>query len=380
MGEHRRVAQRDLGRRTWSGGSSRCVPRSPRGSVHASSHGPDGLPQSQKWSGAAATSKPRSSRRTNRSRYSGHGTFGRHQHLEPQAVGHERMLVRRTSSSSWRHRRSCSVRGPMAELPPASSSMGRAGRRPWQPSPGGVRLGRATRDRWRSPSCRSARPSPRSTSWPSASPSPCTTTVRAPTGRGRSTSSRGSSPPRSGRAIERGLKQRLDALNRFIDDVYHDQPRRRRRRVPRRAAWRARSTCAPSAPACHRSSACGPTSAAATSFAMPTGTVHVLEDNLRVPSGVSYLLREPGDLQARLRRPVRAAVDPAGRRLPGPAAPAARCRWPPTTRGRCAIAQSSCSPRASTTAPTSSTRFLAQQMGVRAGRGRRPVRRPDDRV
>ena len=72
------------------------------------------------------------------------------------------------------------------------------------------------------------------------------------------------------RRIEAGLTQRLAALNQFIDDVYNEQnvvtdgvvpgrPARRLRQLPARVPGRA--------PA---SSACGPTSAAATSCATPT--------------------------------------------------------------------------------------------------------------
>ena len=51
-----------------------------------------------------------------------------------------------------------------------------------------------------------------------------------------------------------------------------------------------RSTSARSARVPNRPRECGPTSAAATSCATPDGTMYVLEDNLRVPSGVSYML------------------------------------------------------------------------------------------
>ena len=89
--------------------------------------------------------------------------------------------------------------------------------------------GRSRRRCWRSSngsgsrSCRPARPRPRPTSSPWASRSPCTRRAPTSTGRGRSTSSPGSSRPPSGRAVERGLVQRLMALNRFIDDVYNDR-------------------------------------------------------------------------------------------------------------------------------------------------------------
>ena len=83
------------------------------------------------------------------------------------------------------------------------------------------------------------------------------------------------------------------------------------------------------------------------------GTYRVLEDNLRNPSGISYVLENrvamTRVLPARLRRPPRAPGRPLR-----PVAAAARCAgWP---RRRPARARpSSCSPRASTTRPTSST-------------------------
>ena len=55
--------------------------------------------------------------------------------------------------------------------------------------------------------------------------------------------------------MERGLRQRVTALNRFIHDVYHEQEIVR---------------------------AANPDG---------TGSYYVLEDNLRVPSGVSYMSR-----------------------------------------------------------------------------------------
>ncbi len=56
-----------------------------------------------------------------------------------------------------------------------------------------------------------------------ASRSTSTATAPAPSGSSRSTSSRGSSRRAEWSRIERGLKQRIRALNLFIDDVYHEQ-------------------------------------------------------------------------------------------------------------------------------------------------------------
>jgi len=90
--------------------------------------------------------------------------------------------------------------------------------------------------------------------------------------------------------IERGLKQRLSALNRFIDDVYHD------RRIVADGVFpgellegsvNLRRECAGMSPKfgvwAH---ICG-----SDLVRDADGTVYVLEDNLRVPSGVSYLLQ-----------------------------------------------------------------------------------------
>ena len=143
------------------------------------------------------------------------------------------------------------------------------------------------------------------------------------------------------------------ALNRFIDDLYNDQRDRRRRRVPGRAARRLGRTSGPSAAACTRSSACGPTSAGTDLVRDADGTMYVLEDNLRVPSGVSYVLENRAvakrafpDLFARQSiLPVDAYTDELQQ-----AARVARARRRRATR------RSSCSRRASSTRPTSSTR------------------------
>jgi uncharacterized circularly permuted ATP-grasp superfamily protein len=89
--------------------------------------------------------------------------------------------------------------------------------------------------------------------------------------------------------IERGLKQRIHALNLFIDDVYHDQKIVKDGVVPREVifsakAWRA--PCAGMKPPhgiwCHITGT--------DLVRHGDGQVYVLEDNLRCPSGVSYVL------------------------------------------------------------------------------------------
>ena len=97
------------------------------------------------------------------------------------------------------------------------------------------------------------------------------------------------------------------------------------------------------------------------------GVFRVLEDNLRNPSGVSYVM-ENRRTMARVfpdlftRHRVRAVGDYPDAPAAGPAGRRRR-RTRPTR-------PSSCSPPASSTPPTSSTRFLARQMGVELVEGR----------
>ena len=89
--------------------------------------------------------------------------------------------------------------------------------------------------------------------------------------------------------ISRGLVQRVTALNRFIDDVYHDQRALKDGVVPRALIEKSkdfRPECVGITPP-HRvwSHVCG-----SDLVRDADGTVYVLEDNLRVPSGVSYML------------------------------------------------------------------------------------------
>jgi len=88
---------------------------------------------------------------------------------------------------------------------------------------------------------------------------------------------------------EAGLKQRLTALNRFIDDLYHDQHCIKDGIIPEYIIMKSknfRPECVGISPAygvwAH---ICG------TDLVRDeTGQFYVLEDNLRVPSGVAYML------------------------------------------------------------------------------------------
>jgi uncharacterized circularly permuted ATP-grasp superfamily protein len=91
------------------------------------------------------------------------------------------------------------------------------------------------------------------------------------------------------RRIERGLKQRIQALNLFIDDVYHEQKILKNGVIPREIIYSAKSyrrQCAgwdpPRGIWCHITGT--------DLVRHEDGTIYVLEDNLRCPSGVSYVL------------------------------------------------------------------------------------------
>jgi len=89
--------------------------------------------------------------------------------------------------------------------------------------------------------------------------------------------------------IERGLKQRLTALNMFINDVYNDEKILKDKKVPRellRSSKNFRDECRGITPVFGTwAHICG-----SDLVRDRDGTMYVLEDNLRVPSGVSYML------------------------------------------------------------------------------------------
>ncbi len=96
-------------------------------------------------------------------------------------------------------------------------------------------------------------------------------------------------PIREWRTIEAGLIQRLRALNLFINDLYHGRKIIRDRVIPESLIAKSkgfRKECVGITPA-HKVWAhiCG-----SDLVRDSDGTVYVLEDNLRVPSGVSYMI------------------------------------------------------------------------------------------
>ena len=94
---------------------------------------------------------------------------------------------------------------------------------------------------------------------------------------------------REWRIIEAGLKQRLQALNQFINDLYHARNIIKDGIIPESLIAQSkgyRKECVGVTPA-HKVWAhiCG-----SDLVRDSDGTIYVLEDNLRVPSGVSYMI------------------------------------------------------------------------------------------
>src|SRR5580658_5613081 len=96
-------------------------------------------------------------------------------------------------------------------------------------------------------------------------------------------------PAQEWRRIEAGLRQRAQALNMFIDDIYHEQRIVRDNVFPREYLTDSvnfRPQCVGiNPPQQIWAHICG-----SDLVRGADGTVYVLEDNLRVPSGVSYML------------------------------------------------------------------------------------------
>ena len=162
-------------------------------------------------------------------------------------------------------------------------------------------------------------------------------------------------PAHEWREMERGLRQRVTALNRFIHDVYHGQEILKAGIVPAEQVLEQRPVppemVGVDVPGGIYSHIAGIDIVRAAN-ADGSGSYYVLEDNLRVPERRVLHAREPQDDDAALPRAVQPAPGGAGRALPRPAArdPARGRR-----RRRSTSRRSSCSRPACTTAPTSST-------------------------
>jgi len=96
-------------------------------------------------------------------------------------------------------------------------------------------------------------------------------------------------PASEWRKLERGLTQRITALNLFLDDIYHQGKILADKVVPREMVYSCkhfrREMRGIDVPRGVYVSVCG-----TDLVRLPDGSFAVLEDNLRVPSGVSYML------------------------------------------------------------------------------------------
>ena len=90
--------------------------------------------------------------------------------------------------------------------------------------------------------------------------------------------------------VEPGVRQRVLALERFLADVYGPGEILRRRRGAPPTGGRARRTSTAASPGSTPPAACACTSPGSTSCATRAGSFRVLEDNLRTPSGISYVV------------------------------------------------------------------------------------------
>ena len=137
--------------------------------------------------------------------------------------------------------------------------------------------------------CSAASNPPSSPSSPRASPSPSTAATKAPSASSPTTCSPASSPPQEWDRIERGLTQRITALNLFLRDVYSDAKILNDHVIPRELVYSCkhyrRQMRGLQVPRNVYIAVVG-----SDLLRLNTGEFVVLEDNLRVPSGVSYML------------------------------------------------------------------------------------------
>lgn len=96
-------------------------------------------------------------------------------------------------------------------------------------------------------------------------------------------------PAAEWRQLEAGLRQRVKALNAFLHDVYHDQAILRAGRIPAEQVFR-NSQYRPEMHGVDVASQIYSHIAGIDLVRAGAGEFYVLEDNLRVPSGVSYML------------------------------------------------------------------------------------------
>jgi A circularly permuted ATPgrasp len=138
------------------------------------------------------------------------------------------------------------------------------------------------------------------------------------------------------RAIKRGLAQRIRALNHFVDDVYHAREIVREGIVP----WRLVASCSHFARAVHGIRPPGGvyTHVAGCDLVRHSdGTWKVIEDNVRIPSGISYVLENRAAMARLVPELFASAVRPTSRSATGASTPTSlrsrACTWAGRARG-----------------------------------------------
>ena len=151
--------------------------------------------------------------------------------------------------------------------------------------------------------------------------------------------------------VSRGVRQRVKALEAFLDDVYGQGKAFDDGVVPWSLVFTSekfrREVAGITPPNGVRVHVAG-----IDLIRDEQGKFRVLEDNVRVPSGVSYVIENRLAMTRTLPRPLRRPADPPRRGVPEQAAERAAGRPP---RPAWSTRSWSCSPPACTTPPTSST-------------------------
>ena len=174
--------------------------------------------------------------------------------------------------------------------------------------------------------------------------------------------------PTSGRRSSAGLVQRLRALNLFLADIYHEpgHPRGRRRPAPSSSSARGnfrREMIGLDVPGGVYAHVGG-----VDLVRDGDGRYLVLEDNLRTPSGVSYMLESREALKRIFAAALRPLRRPADRPVPARAC-SRRCGRSPGARRR-RPERSCCSRPGAYNSAYFEHSFLARQMGIELVEGR----------
>ena len=98
-------------------------------------------------------------------------------------------------------------------------------------------------------------------------------------------------PAKEWRQLQQGLRQRVKALNAFLHDIYHDQDILKAKRIPAEPVL-ANAQFRPEMKGLDVAAGIYAHIAGVDLVRADAGEYYVLEDNLRVPSGVSYMIED----------------------------------------------------------------------------------------